>query len=175
MENAELAKYFCEDIASLCRLGILPVIVHGGGPQIAKTLKSLSIESSFVNGLRVTDPKTMEVAQMVLCGSINKDIVGMISSQHGIRGAIGLCGLDAKLIMAKQKNLDLGLVGEPTKVNTELINDILKLKLVPVIAPIGSNEQGGGSLNINADTAAGAVAEALKVNDYIIISCFNST
>ena len=83
MENSELAKFFCEDIAQLSRLGILPVIVHGGGPQIAKLLKSLSIESSFVQGLRVTDAKTMEVAQMVLCGTINKDIAGMISSQQG--------------------------------------------------------------------------------------------
>jgi acetylglutamate kinase len=173
MENAELAKYFCQDIASLCRLGILPVIVHGGGPQIAKTLKSLEIESKFVNGLRVTDPKTMEVAQMVLCGTINKDIVGMISSQAGIRGAVGLCGLDARLIEAKQKDITLGLVGEPTKINTELIRDILRLKLVPVIAPIGANEVDGGSLNINADTAAGAVAEALKVLLYFFF-CFNS-
>lgn len=137
--------------------------MHGGGPQIAKTLKSLEIESTFVNGLRVTDPKTMEVAQMVLCGSINKNIVGMISSQKGIKGALGLCGLDCNLIVAKVKEPELGLVGEPLRVNTKLITDLLLLGIVPVIAPVGCNDDGGGSLNINADTAAGAVAEALKV------------
>ena len=84
MENPELSKYFCEDVADLSRIGVLPVIIHGGGPQIAKTLKSLAIESVFVQGLRVTDQKTMEVAQMVLCGSINKDIVGTISSYKGL-------------------------------------------------------------------------------------------
>ena len=124
----------------------------------------------------MTDKKTMEVAQMVLCGSINKDIAGMISSQPGVRGAIGLCGLDGKLIQAKamvktaidevtgkEIQLDLGLVGDPTIVNTQLLKDLLSLSLVPVCAPVGCNEAGGGSLNINADTAAGNVAEALKV------------
>jgi len=101
MENDELKKLFCEDIGELCRTGVLPVIVHGGGPQIQKMLTSLAIESKFVQGLRVTDQKTMEVAQMVLCGSINKDIVGMISTQSGVRGAVGLCGLDGKLIQAR--------------------------------------------------------------------------
>lgn len=207
MENEELKRYFCEDIAALCRvsfrettdfyswsntcrfnsraclvpfasqIGILPVIVHGGGPQIANMLKKLEIESKFLQGLRVTDAKTMEVAQMVLCGSINKDIAGMISAQPGVRGAIGLCGLDGKLIQAKamvktaidevtgkEIQLDLGLVGDPTIVNTQLLKDLLGLSLVPVCAPVGCNEVGGGSLNINADTAAGNVAEALKVS-----------
>jgi acetylglutamate kinase len=163
MEDFALAKFFCEDIAALSEIGLRPVIVHGGGPQIAKTLKSLDITSTFVNGLRVTDPKTMEVAQMVLCGTINKNIVSMISSQPGVKGALGLSGLDSKLIVAKIKEPELGLVGEPVGVNTELIKELLNIGLVPVIAPIGSNELDGGSLNINADTAAGAVAEALKV------------
>jgi acetylglutamate kinase len=138
-------------------------------------LKKLEIESKFLQGLRVTDQKTLEVAQMVLCGAINKDISGMISAQSGVRGAIGLCGLDGKLIQAKtidkmivndageNVKLDLGLVGDPTIVNTQLLKDLLSIGLVPVIAPIGSNEVGGTSLNINADTAAGSVAEALKV------------
>jgi acetylglutamate kinase len=138
-------------------------------------LKKLEIESKFLQGLRVTDQKTMEVAQMILCGAINKDISGMISAQPGVRGAVGLCGLDGKLIQAKvidktiineageEVKLDLGLVGDPTIVNTQLLKDLLSLALVPVIAPIGSNEVGGTSLNINADTAAGSVAEALKV------------
>ena len=111
-----------------------------------------------------------------MCGSINKDIVGLISQQPGVRGALGLSGLDSKLIEAKKlekltvdpdngstKIVDLGLVGEPCQVNTQIIRDLISLKLVPVVAPVGSNINGGGSLNINADTAAGAVAEALKV------------
>lgn len=181
MENEELKRFFCEDIAALCSTGILPVIVHGGGPQIANMLKKLEIESKFLEGLRVTDKKTMEVAQMILCGSINKDISGMISSQPGVRGAVGLCGLDGKLIQAKaiektvivdgkEVKLDLGLVGDPTKVNTQLLKDLLSLALVPVIAPIGSNEIGGTSLNINADTAAGAVAESLKADRLLLLT-----
>jgi acetylglutamate kinase len=182
MENEELKRFFCEDIAALCNTGILPVIVHGGGPQIASMLKKLEIESKFLQGLRVTDQKTMEVAQMVLCGAINKDISGMISAQPGVRGAIGLCGLDGKMIQAKaiekiitdesgkQVKLDLGLVGDPTIINSQLLKDLLALALVPVIAPIGSNEIGGTSLNINADTAAGAVAEALKANRLLLLT-----
>lgn len=150
--------------------------MHGGGPQIAKLLKTLNIESRFIQGLRVTDEKTLEVAQMVLCGLLNKEIVGLISSHTGVRGAVGLCGLDSQLISARRmvksstkddgsiETIDLGLVGDPTKVNESLLRDILKLSLVPVIAPIGYNEEGGGSLNINADTAAGAIASALKVS-----------
>lgn len=170
MENDEAKKNFCEDIAALCRTGILPVIVHGGGPQIKKMLDTLKLESVFVQGLRVTDAKTMEVAQMVLCGSINKEIVGRISMQEGVNGAIGLCGLDAKLIRAKVKNPELGLVGEPTQVNAKVIRELLSIKLIPVIAPVGCNEDGGGSLNINADTAAGAVAEALKANRLLLLT-----
>lgn len=181
MENDELKKFFCEDIAELCRAGIFPVVVHGGGPQIAKMLNSLSIESQFIQGLRVTDAKTMEVAQMVLCGSINKEIVGLISSQSDIRGAIGLCGLDANLIKAEKVRktskdangvetaIDLGLVGEPVSVNSGLLQDLLAAKLVPVVAPIGTGE-GGSSLNINADTAAGAVAEALKASRLLLLT-----
>lgn len=170
MENELAKKQFCEDVAALCRTGVLPVIVHGGGPQIAKMLASLKIESRFENGLRVTDAATMEVAQMVLCGSINKEIVGKISGQDGVRGAIGLCGLDSGLVKAKVKNPALGLVGEPTTVNVKIIQDLLALKLVPVIAPVGCNEEGGSALNINADTAAGAVAEALKADRLLLLT-----
>ena len=183
MENEELKRDFCEDIGALCRIGVLPVIVHGGGPQIANMLKKLEIESKFLQGLRVTDAKTMEVAQMILCGSINKDLAGMISNQPGVKGAIGLCGLDAKLIQAKamvktaidevtgkEITLDLGMVGDPTIVNVQLLKDLLSLSLVPVCAPVGSNEVGGGSLNINADTAAGNVAEALKADRLLLLT-----
>lgn len=175
MENDALRQGFCEDIGALCRIGIIPIVVHGGGPQIEKMLKELSVESKFILGLRVTDKRTMEIAQMVLCGSINKDIVGAISNQPGVKGCIGLSGRDSNLIKAKvlikslvdpstgeTKEIDLGLVGEPTAVNTELLLDLLKLSIVPVIAPVATGES-GESLNINADTVAGAVAEALKV------------
>lgn len=170
MENDQAKAQFCEDIGALCRTGVLPVIVHGGGPQIAKMLESLHIESRFENGLRVTDAATMAVAQMVLCGSINKEIVGRISGQEGVRGALGLSGLDSGLIKAKIKDPKLGLVGEPSAVNTKLIQDLLSLKLVPVIAPVGCNEEGGTALNINADTAAGAVAEALKADRLLLLT-----
>lgn len=181
MENDELKQFFCEDIAALSKVGIFPIVVHGGGPQIAKMLSSLNIESKFVQGLRVTDAKTMEVAQMVLCGSINKEIVGRISAQEGVRGAVGLCGLDAGLIKAdivrkvvKDENgveqvLDFGLVGDPTEVNVDLLRDLIGLRLVPVIAPIGSGVN-GRSLNINADTAAGSVAEALKADRLLLLT-----
>ena len=187
MENEEFKNLFCEDIATLCRIGIRPVIVHGGGPQIAATLKKLEIESKFIQGLRVTDAKTMEVAQMVLCGSINKDLAGKISGLDGVRGAIGLSGLDGKLIKAKKivkyakneqgidEKIDLGLVGDPTGVNTGILKDLLALSLVPIIAPIGYNQEGGGSLNINADTAAGAVAEALKADRLLLLTDVTGT
>ena len=170
MENFELATFFCQDIAALCRIGILPIVVHGGGPQIKKTLESLGIESKFVNGLRVTDENVMETAQMVLCGQINKNIVGMISNNKDIQGALGLCGLDSNLIQAKVKDPELGLVGEPTEVNSQLITRLTGMGLVPVIAPVGCNEDGGGSLNINADTAAGAVAKGVKAERLLLLT-----
>lgn len=182
MENDEYKKYFCEDVATLAKTGILPVIIHGGGPQIAKMLTSLNIESRFVQGLRVTDQKTMEVAQMVLCGALNKEICGLISSHAGIRGAVGLCGLDGKLVSAKiikkkyidasgqEQIADLGLVGDPTTINVAMIRDLLSIGLIPVIAPVAYNEEGGGSLNINADTAAGAIAESLKADRLLLLT-----
>ena len=112
MESESLKKLFCEDIAELCRNDIIPVIVHGGGPQIAKMLKKLNVESQFIDGLRVTDEATMEIAQMVLCGSINKDIASSISQNVGVVGAVGLSGLDAGLVKAKQRDPKLGLVGK---------------------------------------------------------------
>lgn len=188
MENQDLKESFCKDIGTLCGLGIIPIIVHGGGPQIQKMLTRLGIESKFINGLRVTDSQTIEIAQMILCGSINKEIVSMISKQPNTRGAIGLSGLDSGIIKAKKIEkydinpitnekfkIDLGLVGEPYEINTSILNDFRKLKLVPVIAPIGCDDD-GNSLNINADTSAGAVAESLKVchNDkYEIYYCIN--
>ena len=170
MENDDAKKNFCEDIASLCSVGIMPVIVHGGGPQIKKMLNILGVESTFLNGLRVTNQQTMDVAQMVLCGSINKDIVRRISSLDGVRGAVGLSGIDSELIKAKVKDPALGLVGEPTVVAADVIKDILNMKLVPVIAPVGCDELDSKALNINADTAAGAVAEALQADRLLLLT-----
>ena len=170
MENDEAKKNFCEDIAALYSIGVMPVIVHGGGPQIKKMLSTLGVESTYLNGLRVTNEQTMDVAQMVLCGSINKDIVRRISSLDGVRGAVGLSGIDSKLIQAKVKDPALGLVGEPTVIAADVIKDILSLKLVPVIAPVGFDEQDSKALNINADTAAGAVAEALQADRLLLLT-----
>jgi len=171
MTDADLRDAFYDDVASLyTEAGIVPVIVHGGGPQIASTLMQMSVQSEFVDGLRVTDPKTMEVAQMVLCGSVNKEISAQISQKSGVLGAIGLSGLDSGIIKGSKKDPRLGLVGEPTTVNTDVIKSILDLKLIPVIAPIGTDTEGGGSLNINADTAAGAIAEALSANVFLLLT-----
>eukprot|EP00981_Chlorochromonas_danica_P003467 scaffold654_cov207-Ochromonas_danica.AAC.52 len=171
MDNEALKELFLEDVAELYRtVGVTPVIVHGGGPQIAQMLTTLNVPSQFVDGLRVTDTATMDVAQMVLCGSINKQLVRRISSKKGVKGAVGLSGLDSKLIEASIKDPKLGLVGEPSRVNTELIHGLVQLGYIPVIAPVGYNIDGSGSLNCNADTAAGAVAEALKANVFLLLT-----
>lgn len=170
MENDNLKDAFLDDIASLYRMGIVPVIVHGGGPQIAHALKQMQVESTFVDGLRVTDSKTLDVAQMVLCGSINKDLVRRIGRKANVKGAIGLCGLDSNLLVASIKDPRLGYVGEPEKVNADFIRELLALQIIPVIAPIATNSDGSGSLNVNADTAAGAVAEALKADVFLLLT-----
>lgn len=170
MENDNLKDAFLDDIASLYRMGVVPVIVHGGGPQIAHALKQMQVESTFVDGLRVTDSKTLDVAQMVLCGSINKDLVRRIGRKANVKGAIGLCGLDSNLLVASVKDPRLGYVGEPEKVNADFIRELLALQIIPVIAPIATNSDGSGSLNVNADTAAGAVAEALKADVFLLLT-----
>ena len=173
MEDENLAHHFCEDVVELKRMGMCPVVVHGGGPQIKAMLTQMKVESNFVNGLRVTDSETMNVVQMVLSGRVNKNIVGTISSQAGVRGAVGLCGLDGALIKARRINADLGLVGEPTIVDGTLLNDLINLDLIPVVAPIGFEEASKGSfnpLNINADTAAGAVAQALSARSFLMMT-----
>eukprot|EP01040_Poterioochromonas_malhamensis_P004780 gene4780-5131_t len=170
MENDELKEQFLDDIAEIYRLGISPVIVHGGGPQIAKMLKDLQVESKFIDGLRVTDAKTLEVAQMILCGSINKDLARRLGQKSGIDGVLGLSGLDSNLIVATVKDPQLGLVGEPIEVNAKVINKILDLGYIPIIAPIATNNDGSGSLNVNADTAAGAIAEALQADKFLLFT-----
>ncbi len=171
MGNPQAAREFAEDIVLLKAVGINPVVVHGGGPQIGAMLKKLGVESTFVDGLRVTDKATAEIAEMVLSGAINKELVGWISSAGG--KAIGISGKDGGLVTAKkaerttrdpesniEKAVDLGFVGEPTKVDTSVIDTAVASGMIPIIAPIAAGED-GHTYNINADTMAGAIAAAL--------------
>ena len=171
MGNEKAARDFAEDIVLLKAVGINPVVVHGGGPQIGDMLKRLGVESSFVDGLRVTDKQTAEIAEMVLSGAINKQLVGWIANAGG--RAIGISGKDGGLVTATkvkrtakdpesniERAVDLGFVGEPAKVDTTIIETASASGMIPVIAPIGAGED-GHTYNINADTMAGAVAAAL--------------
>ncbi len=180
MGEEALADLFARDIVLLKQVGINPVVVHGGGPQIGAMLKRLKIKSDFIDGLRVTDKETVEIVEMVLSGSINKQIVSAIGRAGGI--AIGLSGKDGSLIEARrlqrrrrdpssniEKILDLGFVGEPTRINPEILQPFAGSRVIPVIAPIGLGE-GGDTYNINADTAAGAVAAALKASKLIMLT-----
>ena len=180
MGDEEGANQFARDVVLLKQVGINPVVVHGGGPQIGAMLERLKIKSSFVDGLRVTDAATVEVVEMVLAGSINKSIVTAIQRAGGT--AIGICGKDGDLIRAErlrrtkrdpdsniEKVLDLGFVGEPKQVNPGLLKMLEKSEIIPVIAPIGVGA-GGETYNINADTVAGAVAAALKASKLIMLT-----
>jgi acetylglutamate kinase len=171
MGEEALTKRFAQDIVLLKSIGINPVVVHGGGPQIGKMLDRLNIKSDFVDGLRVTDKDTVDIVEMVLCGSINKEIVSAINQAGGM--AFGISGKDGGLIKARklrrtvkdpdsniEKIMDLGFVGEPVDVNPMIFEDLLDSDIIPVIAPIGVGEN-GETYNINADTAAGAIAAAL--------------
>jgi acetylglutamate kinase len=180
MESDELKNSFARDIVLMKTVGINPVVVHGGGPQIGDLLKRLNIESHFVDGMRVTDAQTMDVVEMVLGGQVNKDIVNLIN-QHG-GSAIGLTGKDAGLIKArklkvtrhtpgldKPEIIDIGHVGEVVEVNTRLINRLVSDDYIPVIAPIGVGAD-GASYNINADLVAGKVAEALQAEKLMLLT-----
>ncbi|MDR2858097.1 MAG: acetylglutamate kinase [Novosphingobium sp.] len=171
MGDPGLAHDFAEDIVLLKAVGINPVVVHGGGPQIGAMLKKLGVESRFVDGLRVTDRMTAQVAEMVLCGSINKELVGWIGAAGG--KAIGISGKDGGLVKASkvtrttrdpdsniEQAVDLGFVGEPETVDTRIIETISAAGMIPVIAPIASGAD-GETYNVNADTMAGAVAAAI--------------
>ncbi|RKP47225.1 acetylglutamate kinase [Cohnella endophytica] len=166
---AALPDAFFEDLRKLQASGTQPVIVHGGGPAINETLGKLGIESRFLNGLRVTDEATLDVVEMVLAGRINKEIVRKLQ-QNGAR-SIGLSGTDGKLIEAKPvaNAHEVGLVGDVTGVNASLVEGIIELGYLPVIAPIGIDEA-GQRYNINADTAAGAVASELGVDTMIVVT-----
>ncbi len=180
MGKKEYIKSFAQDISLLQQVGILPIVVHGGGPQIGDMLKKLKIQSNFIEGLRVTDEATIDVVEMVLCGVINKSIVSAISLEGA--NSVGISGKDGSLISAKRLSIidknsdsnlenivDLGFVGEPSKINTDIINSLIQQKMVPVIAPIGIGEN-GLSYNINADTAAGAIASAMKASRMIMLT-----
>jgi len=168
MEEESLKKEFAKDVALLKYVGINPVIVHGGGPMIGRLLKDLQIPTRFVNGLRVTDEKTLEVAEMVLSGLVNKEIVKNINDMGG--KAIGLSGKDGRLLMAKQvEDKEVGLVGEITSVDVAIIKDISRHGYIPVIAPIADGVD-CKAYNINADTAAGSIAAALSAEKFILLT-----
>lgn len=180
MGDKKLARQFAEDITLLRQVGIFPVIVHGGGPQIGDMLSRLSIESEFIDGLRVTTKATVEVAEMVLCGSVCKSIVADINAVGG--RAIGLSGKDSAMVTARKVNrrkpdpdsnieqaIDLGFVGEPEHVDATILRQSIDNGIIPVISPIAMGED-GHTYNINADTMAGAVAGALNARRFVLLT-----
>ncbi|HLI19544.1 MAG TPA: acetylglutamate kinase, partial [Stellaceae bacterium] len=181
MGDDTIARQFADDVVLLKQVGMNPVVVHGGGPQIGEMLKRLKIKSSFIDGLRITDRETVEVVEMVLSGSVNKELVTLINKAGGL--AVGLSGKDADLIRAKKlehpqkadpeseivKVLDLGFVGEPVGINTKMLDLLKNSDIIPVIAPIGVGDH-GETYNINADTVAGAVAAAVKATRFLLLT-----
>ena len=174
MINEDLKNRVMEDITLLKYIGINPVVVHGGGPDISAALTRFGIQSEFINGLRVTDEETMRVAQMVLIGKTNKEIVSLLGTKGG--KGLGISGIDGRLIECKKcyaevdgKQTDIGFVGDIVNVNGRMLADLTRQDYIPVVAPIGVDED-GNSYNINADTAAGAVAEALEAEKLILLT-----
>jgi len=180
MGDEAMARSFAQDIVLLEQTAINPVVVHGGGPQIAEMLKRLGIKSEFAAGLRITDKQTMEIVEMVLAGSINKEIVGYINAAGG--RAVGFTGKDGNMVMARkvtrtipdpgsniEKVVDLGFVGEPEKVDTTVLSQILGRELIPVLAPVATSKD-GASFNVNADTFAGAIAGALRAKRLLLLT-----
>jgi acetylglutamate kinase len=174
------ARSFASDIVLMEQTAINPVVVHGGGPQIGDMLKRLGIKSEFAAGLRITDAATIEIVEMVLAGSINKQIVGYINQAGG--KAVGLCGKDGNMVVARkvsrtivdpgshiEKVVDLGFVGEPQKVDVTVLTQILGRELIPVLAPVATSAD-GGTYNVNADTFAGAIAGALKAKRLLLLT-----
>jgi|RhiMethySRZTD1v2_1073278.scaffolds.fasta_scaffold79191_3 acetylglutamate kinase len=180
MGEEDLARSFARDIVLMEQTAINPVVVHGGGPQIGEMLKRLGIKSQFAGGLRITDAATIEIVEMVLGGSINKQIVGFINAAGG--KAVGLCGKDGNMVVARkasrrvvdadsniEKIIDLGFVGEPEKVDVTVLNQILGRDLIPVLAPLATSTE-GLTYNVNADTFAGAIAGALKAKRLLLLT-----
>lgn len=180
MGDENVARLFAKDIVLLEQAGVNPVVVHGGGPQIGAMLEKLGIKSQFAAGLRITDKPTIEIVEMVLAGSINKQIVGFINEAGG--KAIGLCGKDGNMVRAKKATrtmidpeskieqvVDLGFVGEPDVVDTMVLDQILGRELIPVLAPVAA-AMDGGTYNVNADTFAGAIAGALGAKRLMLLT-----
>ena len=180
MGDEATARSFAKDMVLLEQSGVNPVVVHGGGPQIGAMLAKLGIKSQFSNGLRVTDRATVEIVEMVLAGSINKQIVGFINAAGG--RAIGLCGKDGNMVTAAkltrtiadpgsmiEQAVDLGFVGEPSKVDTTVLDQVLGRELIPVLAPVASGAD-GETYNVNADTFAGAIAGALGAKRLLFLT-----
>lgn len=167
MLSEELQHQVMQDIVLLHLVGVKVVLVHGGGPEITGMLKRLGKETRFVNGLRVTDKETVEVAQMVLAGKINKSLVSFLEAMGG--NAIGLSGMDGRLIMARAKDPELGYVGEVTKVNPGPIMDLMQKGYIPVVSSLGCDKD-GNVYNINADTAASKIAQALHAQRLILMT-----
>jgi len=180
MGDEHLARDFARDIVLLEQTAINPIVVHGGGPQIEAMLKKVGVQSQYAAGLRITDAKTLEIVEMVLAGSINKQMVGHINEAGG--KAIGLCGKDGNMVVARkltrtvidpdsaiEQVIDLGFVGEPDKVDTTVLTQILGRKIIPVLAPVAAAAD-GGTFNVNADTFAGAIAGALKAKRLLLLT-----
>ena len=174
MINEELKNSVMEDITLLKFIGLNPIVVHGGGPDISKALNERGVKSEFVNGLRVTDTLTMETAQQVLVGKTNKEIVSLLNAKGG--RAVGVCGIDGGFIKCKKQytevdgeQVDIGFVGDIVEVNNSLLNMLSNDQWIPVIAPIGTDEE-GNSYNINADTVAAAVAAATQAEKLILLT-----
>ncbi len=167
MVNEQLKQQVMEDIALLWLIGVKVVLVHGGGPEISQMMKRLGKESTFVNGLRVTDKETVEIAQMVLAGKVNKDLVNLMQAKGG--HAVGLSGIDGGILEAKIKDEALGFVGDITKVRTQPITDLLEKNYIPVISTVASDRQ-GNVYNINGDTAAAYIAGALEAERLIMMT-----
>lgn len=170
MKNQECQRQVMHDLVLLQMIGVRIVLVHGGGPAIARSLAAQAIPTQFVDGLRVTDNATMRVVQQVLAGETNKDLVKLLNVEGG--RAVGLCGLDANLLTAKQERDDLGWVGHITDVNVDLVEDLLDQGYIPVIASVAGDDE-GNSYNVNADTAAAAIAAKLNARRLILMTDIN--
>ena len=167
MGSDEAMASFARDVVLMRQVGVNPVIVHGGGPMINAMLDKLGVKSEFVNGKRVTDKATVEVVEMVLSGLVNKRIVQAVNGQGGT--AVGLSGKDANLMICEQTNPDLGFVGTPSAMNPKILRDLAEKNVIPVIAPVGGGRN-GETFNVNGDTAAGAIAGALKADRLLLLT-----
>lgn len=167
MEEAALANSFARDVVLMKLVGMNPIVVHGGGPQIDDCLKRLGKESQFISGMRVTDSETMDVVEMVLGGQVNQSIVNLINQNGG--KAVGLTGKDAQFILAKKLNEDLGHVGEVDSIDTSILNTLINNNFIPVVAPIGVDKK-GVSYNINADWVASHLARVLKAEKLMLLT-----